>query len=242
MDKSVKIFHTPYELAERFAEELIAMINLAVAGKKLFSVALSGGSTPELLLSLLGDYYSKSVPWEFVHFFWGDERCVPPDDVQSNYGMTKQKLLDKIMIPPANIHRIQGEADPYTEISRYSDEISHYTARRDGMPRFNLIMLGLGEDGHTASIFPGRIDLFNSENICEVTVYPGSGQKRITITGRVINNADAVAFLVTGGKKAEIVKNIIKNNPAAINFPAYYVVPVHGSLTWYIDEDGGSLL
>ena len=242
MDKSVKIFPTPYELAEKFAKELVNMITESAKKKKSFSVALSGGSSPELLFSVLGDHFSNSAPWEYVHFFWGDERCVSPDNAESNYGMTSRKLLEKINIPSSNIHRIKGEDDPEKEASRYSEEISDYTGKRDGLPLFDLIILGLGEDGHTASIFPGHKELLNSDKICEVAVHPVTLQKRITLTGRVINNADSVTFLVTGKKKADIVEKIIKKNASALNFPASYIVPVYGVLRWFIDEDAGRLL
>lgn len=242
MDKSVKIFATPYELAEKFADELVRMITESARKKKFFSVALSGGSTTELLFSLLGDHFSKSVPWEFVHFFWGDERCVSPDNPESNYGMTRRKLLEKINIPSSNIHRIRGEDDPEKEASRYSEEISDYTGKRNGLPLFNLVILGLGEDGHTASIFPENKELLNSDKICEVAVHPLTLQKRITLTGRVINNADSVNFLVTGAKKADIVEKIIKKNPIALNFPASFIVPVYGELRWLIDKEAGRLL
>ena len=242
MDKSIKIFPTPYALAEKFAEELVSMIKESADRKKPFTIALSGGSTPELLFSLLGDHFSTSAPWEFVHLFWGDERCVPPDNSESNYGMTKRKLIDKIDIPSSNIHRIRGEEDPEKEAKRYSGEISGFTSKRDRIPIFDLVILGLGEDGHTASVFPGHLDLFTSDKTCEVAFHPVTNQRRITITGRVINNADAITFLVTGKKKAEIVEGIIKKSASSLNFPASYIVPVFGSLTWLLDEEAGCLL
>jgi 6-phosphogluconolactonase len=242
MDKSIKVFPTPYELAEKFAEDLVRTINESAKKGNPVSVALSGGTTPELLFTLLGDHFSKSVPWEYVHFFWGDERCVIPDNMESNYGMTRRKLLDKIDIPSENIHRIIGENDPEKEASRYSMEIIDYTRKRDGLPFFDIILLGLGEDGHTASIFPGHLELFHTDNICEIATHPVTLQKRITISGKVINNADSVAFLVTGKRKAEIVQNVIRRSALAQNFPASYIVPLHGVLNWYIDKDAGMLL
>jgi len=242
LDKKVKIFPSPYELAEKFAEDLVIMINESAKKRKHLSVALSGGSTPELLFSILSGQFSDSALWEFVHFFWGDERCVPPEDPESNYGMTRRKLIEKINIPSANIHRIMGESDPEKEALRYSLEISEMTGNRDGLPLFDIVILGLGEDGHTASIFPGFEELFHSDKICEVAVHPTNGQKRITITGRVINNADLVTFLVSGKKKAGIVEKIIKKNRADLVFPASYVVPLNGDLRWYLDEDAARLL
>jgi 6-phosphogluconolactonase len=242
LDNSIIIFSTPYELARKLAEELITTITESAKKKKLVTIALSGGSTPELLFSIIGDRYSGSAAWKYVHFFWGDERCVPPDNPESNYGMTRKKLLEKINIPVANIHRIKGENVPEPEALRYSEEISAFTRKRDGLPLFDLIILGLGEDGHTASIFPGQNELLKSDNICEVAVHPITLQKRITITGRVINNSNSVTFLVTGEKKADIINKIITKSPSASDFPASGIVPVYGRLSWFIDEKAGSLL
>lgn len=242
MKKSVEIYATPDDLAEKLAEELVSMILNPGKMKKQFSIALSGGSTPDLLFSLLGDQYSNSVPWEYVHFFWGDERCVSPDDPESNYGMVRRNFLDKISIPSYNIHRIKGEDNPETEASIYSNDISNYTMKRDGLPIFDFIILGLGEDGHTASIFPENIELLNSDKICEVSVHPVTMQKRITLTGRVINNAKKVVFLVAGKQKAGIIEKIFNKSALAVNFPAFHIVPVYGELKWIIDKEAASLL
>ena len=151
----------------------------------------------------------SAVDWSFVHFFWGDERCVPPDDPESNFGMVNSGFLSKIDIPAINIHRIRGEEDPSTEAVRYSSEIVNYTRTTCGLPVFDQIILGMGEDGHTVSIFPSNSEMLYSEKICEVATHPLSGQKRITITGKVINNSDVVTFLVTGHSKADVVERDI---------------------------------
>ena len=242
MDKIVKIFPSPYELAENLAEEMVNMIVESAKNTKHFTVALSGGSTPELLFTIIRENFTESVPWKYVHIFWGDERCVPPDNAESNFRMTMRKLLCKIKIPSMNIHRIKGEDDPAKEASRYSEEISLFTRKRDGMPLFDLVLLGLGVDGHTSSIFPGHLESFNSDKICEVSVHPMTGQKRITLTGRVINNADTVTFLVAGKKKEEIVEKMFKKDPSALNYPATYIVPVYGRLNWFLDQEAASLL
>jgi 6-phosphogluconolactonase len=242
LDKTIKIFPTPELLAEGFAKELIRLIKVSSDRKKTFTIALSGGSTPELLFTILGDQYSGSVAWEYVHLFWGDERCVPPESTESNFRMVKTKLIDKILIPAVNVHRIKGEAEPEIEAERYSEVISALTGKRNGLPSFDMIILGLGEDGHTASVFPGHLDLFKSNKICTVASHPVTKQKRITLTGQVINNAEAVVFLVTGKRKAEIVKGIIKKDLSAPNYPASLVVPASGYLSWFIDKDAASLL
>lgn len=239
---AVKIFPSPYLLVEKLAGELVRRIIESAEAKKKFTVALSGGNTPGLLYSYLSENFSRSVPWESVHLFWGDERCVPPESNESNYGSAERILIQKIGIPSENVHRIKGEDNPYTESVRYSGEIELFTGRKKDLPWFDFIILGIGEDGHTASIFPGNNHLFNSDKICEVTVHPETGQKRITITGRVLNNAGVVAFMVSGKKKAEVVRNIINKCPGYENYPAAEIDPYPGKLEWYLDQEAGSLL
>lgn len=242
MNHSVRIFRTPYELAEKFAGEMVLLIKQAAEVNIPLNVALSGGSTPELLFSILGDHYSNSAPWEFVRFYWGDERCVPPVSPDSNFGMAFRTLFKKIKIPERNIHRIYGEQEPVREAIRYSDLITNNIKIREGLPVFDIVLLGIGEDGHTASIFPGMNHLFNSDKICEVALHPVSHQKRITLTGRIINNADKIRFLVTGKNKASILKSILKKDESALNLPASLVVSDNGSIEWLIDSEAGSLL
>jgi 6-phosphogluconolactonase len=242
LDPQIRIFPSPYILAESFAQDLVSRINESAAAKKTITISLSGGSTPELLFSLLGDHFAKSAEWDAAHFFWGDERCVESDNSESNYGMAKRKLFDKLEIPATNIHRIRGEADPDSEAVRYESEIKTFTSSRNGLPKFDIVVLGMGEDGHTASVFPQNIELMKSDNICSVSVHPVSGQKRVTITGKVINNADMVVFLVTGKKKAEIVENIITKKKDYKNFPSSCVVPTDGKLFWFLDMDAASIL
>jgi 6-phosphogluconolactonase len=242
LDKIAKIFRSPIELAMNFAEKMAGMIAASVKNAIPFTIALSGGTTPELLFQVLSENFAESVNWNHVHFFWGDERCVPPDNTQSNYGMALRKLLSRIEIQSANIHRIKGEEDPEKEAVRYSEEILMSLRERDGLPLFDLVILGLGEDGHTASIFPGHSELFGSDKICEVALHPVTGQKRITLTGRVINNADTVTFLVSGKMKANIVEKMFKKDSSDINFPASFIVPAYGKLYWYIDSEAAKLI
>ena len=241
MNRDIKIFKTPSELAEKLAEELVLRINDSAKKKKALTIALSGGSTPELLLSKLGDDYSKSVAWEYVQIFWVDERCVPPDNIESNYKMVNEKLLRKIDIPLCNVHRIRGERTPEKEALGYSEEISEFTRSSRGFPAFDIILLGVGDDGHTASIFPGNLELLTTDKICKVAVHPVTGQKRITVTGKVINNSQLIYFLVTGIKKSEIVSRILNDPEASQSFPASHIVSVSGIVNWYIDEEAGRL-
>jgi 6-phosphogluconolactonase len=239
LDRPYKIYKTPHDLAEAFALELINSIKTATEKKNSFTIALSGGSTPGILYSVLAKNYGQAVDWRFVHFFWGDERCVPPDDPESNFGMASSEFLSKIDIPVMNIHRVRGEEDPSAEAVRYSTEIVMFTQTIGGLPVFDQIILGMGEDGHTASIFPSNSELLCSDNVCEVAMHPVTGQKRVTITGKVINNSDEVTFLVTGHSKACVVEQIFKKGSV---FPASCINPSHGQLTWLLDEKAGRLI
>jgi len=242
LNRSYKIFPTPLELAEAFALDMVNLIKDAEKNQSPIMVALSGGNTPKMLFSVLADKHTKSVDWSYIHFFWGDERCVPPDDPESNYGVIRSLLFEKINIPEINIHRIRGEDDPEKEALRYSEEIINNMRSRNGLPAFDLIILGMGDDGHTASIFPENIGLLNSDKICEVAVHPVSGQKRVTITGKVINNADSIIFLVTGHAKSQIIEDIFKKRKTAAYFPAFHINSAHGKILWLLDENAAELI
>ena len=242
MNRIIKTFSTPNALSDLLALELANQIRNAKRSSTAFTIALSGGSTPKLLFSTLGDNYAGSVDWSKVHFFWVDERCVPPGDPESNYGMTSKALLSKIDIPEGNIHRIKGEEEPFSEALRYSEEINKFVGHRKELPSFNIMFLGLGEDGHTASIFPGNIALFQAEKTCDVAVHPQTGQKRITLTGKVINNSESIIFIVTGSNKDNVVNEILGRRTSMKRYPAEYVIPTDGTITWYLDEAAASLL
>jgi 6-phosphogluconolactonase len=227
---------------------------LALAAAKLFrdkiketpdgtpiNVALSGGSTPKRIFDVISSQKNESAKWSRVRFFWVDERCVSPEDEQSNFKMTRIHFFEKLEIPEDQIFRIVGEADPVSEAVRYGKLISEMLPVRDGFPRFDLIILGLGVDGHTASIFPGNSALFQSHHICEAVVQPQTGQQRITLTGGVINNADNIVFMVTGSDKAEIIAKIVKEG-AASEWPASLVKPVMGKIKWFLDVEAAKMI
>jgi 6-phosphogluconolactonase len=241
MDTILKISQNQSQLASELAGEIATLVTRAASSGRAITIALSGGSTPVLLFSALADKFGEKAPWEYAHFFWGDERCVPPHDPESNFGMASRIFLEKIKIPHTNIHRIIGEDDPEREAVRYSEDILRFTRQRHGLPVFDLIILGLGDDGHTASIFPGQTELLTSEKICSIALHPVTGQKRITLTGPVINNAETVIFLVSGANKAEIVADIIEK-PGITDYPAASIEPSGGVLKWYLDTDAASML
>ncbi|MCG6190708.1 6-phosphogluconolactonase [Maribellus maritimus] len=234
----VKIFSKPKKVCEAVAREILKLTQ--ESPQKRFDVALSGGTTPKKLFKILAAEFSAEIPWERIHFWWGDERCVPPQDDESNFKMTDEFLFAKIAVPKENIHRIKGENIPEVEALRYADEIAQNLNYRGENPVFDLIILGLGEDGHTASIFPDQIELFENENICAASQHPITGQNRITLTGKVLNNASRVFFLVTGANKALRISEIMNDDEAAKLLPAYYISPKNGELIWYLDEEAAS--
>ena len=232
MDMEIQTKQTPEDVARALAEQ---MVEWSREGH-LRHIALSGGSTPRLLFDILAAEYRHKLPWEQLVFYWGDERCVPPDHDQSNYGMTRERLLDPLGIDGSRVHRIRGEAEPEREARRYAGILQEQLPQPSGIPRFDLVLLGLGTDGHTASIFPHEAALWDAEAFCEIATHPESGQKRITLTGQVINQAARVVFLVTGQSKAKRVREILEDSAAAASYPAARVAPSDGKLIWMLDQ------
>jgi 6-phosphogluconolactonase len=235
----IKIFNTLDELSEQFSQLLKNKIN---AEDKKFNLVLSGGSTPRNLFKYLSVNNKDQINWSKINFFWGDERCVPPDDDQSNFKMANESLLSNINAIEENIFRIKGEDGPVKEAIRYSEIIRKTVPLKNNKPIFDLIMLGLGEDGHTASIFPNQPDLIDDDKICSVAINPTSQQKRITLTGKIINNARNIVFIVTGKKKSQVVADILENKITVKKYPANYIRPVNGNLFWFLDNEAASLL
>lgn len=230
----VKIYADSKDVVKALAKEIYKLTKSSV--QERFNILLSGGNTPTALFKKIIKKYAETIDWERVHFWWGDERCVTPDNENSNFKQADNFLLSQINIPAGNIHRIKGENNPEEEAVRYAHEIKENINFRGENPVFDLVLLGLGEDGHTASIFPDELELFEDERICAVAKHPLTGQKRITITGRVLNNANRVFFMVTGGNKAQRISEIMNDDEAAKLLPAYYISPANGELIWFIDE------
>jgi 6-phosphogluconolactonase len=229
----IHTYKTPEDLSDSFAMHLINWIN--ETPRDVFHLALSGGKTPSLLFSVLAEKYAEKVPWQKIHFWWGDERMVAPSDRESNFGVVNQLLFSKIGVLKNQIHRIKGEEKPDQEVKRYSLEIESQISIVNGWPKFDLIMLGLGDDGHTASIFPGEMELLESEKITAIARHPETGQQRITLTGKVLNNTKRVAFLVTGTSKSRIFNEIISDSKESATYPAAHIRP-EGETHWFIDE------
>ena len=234
----LKISKSIQDVAANFSRYLATFIS----SRETVHIALSGGSTPTIVFDELVNNYLNDIDWKGVHLYWGDERCVEPTDNQSNYKMTLTHLISKITIPKENIHRIKGENNPAYEAKRYSEILEVALPKANNIPQFDLVILGMGDDGHTASIFPQQIELWFSEENCEVAIHPESGQKRVSLTGKIINNADTVAFLVTGVSKAEKFSEIKEQTGNYKNYPANLVRPSSGRLLWFLDSEAASLI
>lgn len=231
----------PEAVSLRAASICIDQAKIAVASKGRFTVAVSGGTTPLRLFELLGATYRKAVPWDLTDIFWVDERCVPQDNGDSNYKGAHEALLSRVDIPAANIHRIKGEMPPDEGAREYEEELLRCFGSA-GFPAFDLVILGVGEDGHTASLFPNDPSLAERERFA-IPVYVKRMQSwRITLTLPVLNNASHILFLMTGPKKADIVKEILGNKEKSQKYPASLIQPVHGEVTWLIDREASSQL
>lgn len=204
-----------------------------IASRGKFAVAVSGGSSPKTFYALLAsDRYRDNAEWSKIHFFWVDERCVPKEGEQSNFRLVFDNLISRISIPDENIHRIKGEYEPEKAAQDYEDELKKFFGLQ--LPVFDLILLGMGEDGHTASLFPGSKSLDEKKRLV-VPVY-AEGMNRITLTFPVLNNARHILFLVSGQSKTSVLNDILADNEKRKNYPAGFVNPMRGDLRWLIDE------
>lgn len=236
----IKVFDTQTELNQ----SVTGLLKKLLDAYPQMNLSLSGGNTPKALFDYWAEYHKDDIDWERIMFFWGDERCVPPRDEMSNFGIAKDKLFNKVdKIHSKGWRRIHGENDPEEEAEWYSRILNTKVRQKSDIPTFEVMMLGLGDDGHTASIFPEQIDLWDSEELCIATEHPETGQKRVSVTGQVINNSQYVIFLVTGKNKAEKVKDILKKREQFKDqYPAARVNPKGGYLYWFLDKDAASLL
>lgn len=231
---SVVVAKDESELATKFCDHFSEVVGSVIERIGFATVALSGGKTPDIIFTKLAEYYHNRIDWAKVIIFWTDERCVPPGDPQSNYTRAYELLIEKIGIPSENVFRVRGEDDPVTESERYAQLLETNVRYKGDMPCFDFIMLGIGEDGHTASIFPGQENLFASDKLTAVSVNPSNLQTRITLTGSLINNASNVAVLASGINKLKIVSEVLNESNS---YPISLVSPAHGNLTWFLTLD-----
>ncbi len=236
MRQEIHVFEDKAELADYFGE-ILAETTADGATKY---IAISGGKTPETIFDHIAVKFAKSVKWNNIKIFWVDERCVAPNDTESNYKMAKEHLLDKVAIPEANIFRVKGELSPNTALADYIEILSKDVPQKDGWPLFDLIVLGMGDDGHTASIFPHQINLWKAPESCAIGNHPVSGQPRVTLTGKSINNAKQIVMLITGKNKAEKFEQIVSYDQNSAKYPAKMID--RSKTIWLLDEDAASLL
>lgn len=240
LKENIRIF-PDHEAASRSAASLfLKFAGESMGGRGTFSVALSGGATPIRMFNIIGSEYADAVQWDRVHVFWADERCVPADSGDSNFGIAYELFLSQVSIPDGNIHRIRGEGDPSKEAIRYEQEIR--AAFPSGLPAFDLVILGMGMDGHTASLFPDTDAAGETERLV-TSSYGGQHRGwRITLTLPVLNNAKNIFFLVTGSEKAGIVARVLGESEERESLPAGLVNPVKGKLIWFLDESSARKL
>src|SRR6266481_337084 len=244
-NRQIKILPDVQALHQAAASEFSRCALDAIAARGHFSVALSGGNTPRGAYEVIAERQkdtSSQLPWDRIFIFWGDERHVPPDHPDSNYRMAREALLSRVPIPAQNVHRVRAELDAAEAAQDYERQLQiHFRLKPDELPRFDLIMLGLGDDGHTASLFPGSAALGETQHLFVANWVEKFRQYRLTLTLPVPDHAGEVLFLVSGGSKAPVVKEILTPQ-AEQKYPAQRVQPKAGSLLWFLDQDAANLL
>ncbi|OAJ95785.1 6-phosphogluconolactonase [Vibrio bivalvicida] len=231
-----KIFQTADQVVESLANDMNALSEL----DRPVHISLSGGSTPKMLFKLLAQApYAEGIQWNNLHFWWGDERCVAPDDAESNYGEANALLFSQVNLPAENIHRIRGEDEPKVEAERFAKEMDQVIPTKNGTPIFDWILLGVGADGHTASLFPGQTD-YQDENLSVLASHPESGQIRVSKTAKVLEAAKRISYLVLGAGKVDIVNEIHTTPANELPYPAAKIQSRTGVTEWYLDSDAAA--
>jgi 6-phosphogluconolactonase len=245
---SIKYYVEPdaAALAYRSAQYFTEMIEEAVAGRGRARIAISGGTTPAAAFVLLADPqqpWRARVPWDRLEVYWVDERMVPAEHAESNYRMTRASLLDKVPIPAAQIHRIEGELEPEAAAARYESELRN-SFRLEGaeIPRFDLVALGLGDDGHTASLFPHTVAIHELGRLAVANHVPQKDSWRVTLTWPLINHASSVFFMIGGAEKAEAIKQVFLGPRDPERLPSQLIWPASGILTLILDKAAAALL
>ena len=238
MPLSVSVYESPEDLAGAAARDFASKAVEAIEGRGRFAVVLAGGSTPRAAYEILARDFAETVDWSRTQVFFGDERSVPPDHEDSNYRMAREALLDHL--PVGGVHRMQGELPPDEAASAYEEELRAYFGAEE-LPRFDLILLGIGGDGHTASLFPETPALEVTDRLAVANPVPKLDTTRITLTAPVLNAARAVDFLVAGEGKAEALKEILEGDADPRRYPAKLIHPV-GRPVWMVDRAAAALL
>jgi 6-phosphogluconolactonase len=237
----------PAALARRAAQYFLEMAREAVEARGRARIAISGGSTPKTTFALLADSnepWRTHMPWENLDLYWVDERCVPPDHPDSNYRMTREAMLDHVPLKPEQIHRIEGELEPEAAAARYESELRNgFRLEGAESPRFDLVALGMGPDGHTASLFPHTEAIHELGRLAVANHVPQQKDSwRVTLTWPVINHASSVFFLIAGADKAEILNEVLTGPPDVERLPSQLIWPASGILTLILDKAAAALL
>jgi 6-phosphogluconolactonase len=236
---------TPEDLAGAALKMFIDSANEAIRTRGVFRVAISGGHTPERFFELLGDSpEAQAIQWDHVDMFWVDERCVPPDAEASNYKLAAETFLDKVPIPNDKVHRVPGECDDYARAVRmYADIIRRVFNLGPGqIPEFDLIMLGMGADGHVGSLFRDSYAHFDTEALVSAVYFAGSDYSRITLTHPVLSAASKLIILVSGPEKADILREVMQGEPDEVKYPVHTLWPVLGKVMWIVDNQAGKYI
>jgi 6-phosphogluconolactonase len=239
---NVEVFDDPEQVARSAARRFVELAREAIDEKGTFSVALSGGSTPRRIYELLaGEEFRQQVSWAGVHVFFGDERTVPPDHADSNYRMANEAMLSRLPIPFENVHRMNGVGDAAANASEYESELRGFFGD-SAWPRLDLVMLGMGDDGHTASLFPGTAALDEQQRWVVANWVEKFDTWRITLSVPAINAARHVLFLVTGAGKAGRLREVLRGERAPARLPSQLIQPRGGTLEWFIDRAAAAQL
>jgi 6-phosphogluconolactonase len=242
MKPEIRIFKDLEKLSRAAAEYFVEQAAQSIEKGDRFLVALNGGGTPARLFQLLATDFHAKVNWSEVHVFWGDERCVPPDDPGSSYGQARDMLLSQVSIPDSNIHRIKGELGPAAASKEYSLTLREFGSPGYEWPRFDLIYLGMGEDGHTASLFPGSPMDVSSPTMPVTAHYQDRPANRVTLTPVVLNHARSIIFMASGEKKAQTLAEVLSDRYNPELYPAQRIEAKDGQLIWLVDEAAASKL
>jgi 6-phosphogluconolactonase len=242
MDPEVRVYKDLDDLSRVAAQLFVAQVEQAAKERGLFLAALNGGSTPQRLFQLIRDQKNKQIDWKAVHLFWGDERCVPSEDSESSYGQARNLLLSHVNIPDGNILRIKGELGPLEASKDYAITLRSFATPPAEWPRFDLVLLGMGEDGHTASLFPGSPVVTSSSTLAVTAHYQDRPAQRVTLTPPVFNSARLILFMAVGGNKALTLSKVINNKNQPELYPAQRISPTDGRLIWLVDEAAASRL
>jgi len=238
---NVKVFPSTTALADFAAESFVQLAGESIRRCGLFTVALSGGSTPKLLYKELAvSERQRSLAWENIHLFWGDERCVPPDHLDSNYRMARKTLLNEISIPEGNIHRVPAELDARLAAFQYEEDLRGFFEGE--WPRFDLVLLGMGDDGHTASLFPDSAGLNEEERWFIANYAPKKQFWRLTLSKNAINAARNILVLVQGTQKADMIANVLTKGEGEYVKPIMLITPWDGRMVWALDVEATSKL